>query len=104
MRIEMKLYKYVQENAVRVENPEKHQPNGHTADLILKLTGISITREWTKADWYDFCFTLRAFEKRCAVRHGELPASQQGNAADMKEDWHTPPLCNQCSLHVSQKG
>lgn len=45
--------------------------------MKFRLTGISITGEWNKEDWRDFYHTLEAFEKRVAIRHGELPSSQK---------------------------
>ena len=61
--------------------------------MKFRLTGISITGEWTKNDWYDFYHSLEAFEKRCAVRHGELPVSHQADPADAKEP------CPRCIIY-----
>ena len=36
-----------------------------------RLTGITITGEWSKEDWIDFYLTLEAFEKRVGKRHSE---------------------------------
>jgi len=47
--------------------------------MKFRVTGISVTGEWTQADWYDLYQTLSGFEERCAIRHDEHFTSHQAD-------------------------
>ena len=54
--------------------------------MELRMTGISITGEWSKEDWIDFYHTLCKFEHRVAKRHGELTEEKDMKASEVIQE------------------
>ena len=58
--------------------------------MELKITGVPISGEWTREDWFDFYTTLRKFEERVAARHKAAPPQ----VVEDEQDKEVPCTCH----------